>query len=145
MKFTIEITDEKQLALIEKMRGKASAQEFVRQALIAGLQVAEQNAQKQDKPITFAAAKPEFKSLDVAAITAALKDKDPQNPVKLEVSRLVGDYTQRIHAHAKANGNRLPSQLKVNTKVAIERVAFKITAETISSVVKQANKKAASK
>ncbi|TAL40160.1 MAG: hypothetical protein EPN97_00600 [Alphaproteobacteria bacterium] len=145
MKFTIEITDEKQLALIEKMRGKAPAQEFVRQALVAGLKVAELNAKQQDTPVHFAGAKPEFKSLDVAAITAALKDKDPRNPVKLEVSRLVTDYTQRIRAHAKENGNRLPSQLKVNTKVAIERVAFKITAEAISSAVKQANKKAASK
>ena len=145
MKFTIEITDEKQLALIEKMRGKASAQEFVRQALVAGLHVAELNANQQDKPVNFAATKPEFKSLDVAAITAALKDKDPKNPVKLEVNRLVGDYTQRIRAHAKANGNRLPKTLKVNTKVAIERVAFKITAETISDAVKKLNKKAAAK
>ncbi|MEZ0226791.1 MAG: hypothetical protein ACAH83_19700 [Alphaproteobacteria bacterium] len=145
MKFTIEITDEKQLAVIEQLRGKVPTQEFVQQALVAGLKVAELNAKRQDKPVSFAAAKPEFKALDVAAITAALKDKDPQNPVKLEVNRLIRDYTQRIRQHAKENGNRLPNQLKVNTKVAIERVAFKITAETISSAVKQANKKAAAK
>ena len=145
MKVTIEITDEKQIALIEKLRGKETAKEFVKQAALAGLKLAEHNVQQQAKMIKFAPTKPEFKTLDVAAITEALKDKDSKHPVKIEVSRLVNDYTKQLRDHAQKNGNRLPKQFKVNTKVAIEQVAFKITAEAINLAIKESSKKSAAK
>ena len=77
-----------------------------------------------------------------AAITAALKEKNPKNPVTLEVSRLVGAYTAQLRDFARQNGNRLPASLRVNTKVAIEKVAFQITAEAIKHAVKNAKKQA---
>lgn len=137
MQISIEITDERQLALIEKLRGKFSVEEFVQQAAQAGLKLAEQNLQQQGKPIKFSSAKPEFKALDVAAVTEALKDKDPQHPVKIEVSRLINDYTAQLRTHAQANGNRLPKTLQLTTQVPIERVAFQITAEAINGALKR--------
>ena len=87
--------------------------------------------------------KPEFKTLDVAAITEALKDKDPKNPVKLEVSRLVNDYTAQLSAHSKQNGNRLPVSLRVNANAPIEKVAFQITAEALKQATSGGQKSAA--
>lgn len=143
MKITIEVTDEKQLALIEKLRGTMTQTEFIRRALEAGVKLAARNAQRPS--VKFAQTRPEFKTLDVAAITAALKDPNLEHPVRLEISRLVTDYTNQIREHSKKNGNRLPQSLKVQTQVPIERVAFQLTAEAISNAVKAANKKAVGK
>ena len=145
MKFNIEIKDAKQQARIEKLRGKMSPKEFIQRALEAGIKLAEQNAKTRENMIGFAPAKEEFKALDVAAITEALKGSDPQHPVRLEVSRLVKNYTEKLREHAKANGNRLPNSLKVQTRAPIEGVAFKITANAINKAVKEVNKKAAGK
>ena len=145
MPITIQITDEKQLAHIEKLRGDIPAEEFLRRVIGAGLRVAaaELEQMKSGKGrINFAATKSEFKALDVKAITEALKDKDPKHPVKIEVGRLVQNYTAQLGAHAKKNGNRLPASLKVSAQSAIEKVAFQITVEGIKNAVKQ-NKKSA--
>lgn len=142
MAITVKIEDEQQLELIEKLRGKTSAKEFVALVIKAGLRVAEQEVKraKSGKVMRFTAAKPEFKTLDVGAITEALKDNDPKNPVKLEVSRLVNDYTAQLSTHAKQNGNKLPASLRVNANSPIEKVAFQITAEAIKHVTTQCKK-----
>ena len=141
-KITIEITGEKEIARIDALRGKMAARDFILKALEAGLKLAEQ---QQADTIRFSSAKLEFKTLDVSVITEALKAKDPKNPVIIEIGRLVTAYTAELREHSKKNGNRLPTQLKVQTPAAIERVAFQITADAINKAVKAANKKVAAK
>ncbi|MDE1153890.1 MAG: hypothetical protein PW788_15260 [Micavibrio sp.] len=145
MKTTIEIKDKGQLEMIEKLRGEKSAKEFVTACFEAGLKMAVAQRQQRAKMpmMKFESAKVEFRTLDAAAITAALKDKDAKNPVKLEVSRLVSSYTAELGAFAKKNGNRLPASLRVDARNAIEKIAFQITAEAIKHAVK--NGKAAEK
>jgi hypothetical protein len=99
MKITIDITDEKHLELIGQLRGEKTAEEFAKFCFTGGLGMAAHQRQQyreadaKGQILRFTSAKPEFKTLDVASITAALKDQDPQNPVKQEVSRLVQDIT----------------------------------------------------
>ncbi len=140
MKFTIEIKDPKQQARIDRLRGKMEPRDFILRALEAGINLAEQNVKARENMIKFSPAKQEFKTLDVAQVTEALKDNDPKHPVRIEVSRLVKDYTEKLRAHAKANGNRLPNSLKVQAHAPIERVAFQITAEAINKAVDKINK-----
>lgn len=145
MAITIKIEDEKQLEQIERLRGKMPVKEFTALVVKAGLRAAEAELQqaKSGKAMRFAAAKPEFKTLDVAAITDALKDQDPKNPVKLEVGRLVSNYTAQLQDHAKKYDNKLPASLRVEAKAAIEKVAFQITVEAIKQVVAGGKKVAA--
>ena len=135
MKFSIEIKDEKQIELIEKLRGQKTAKEFVQLCAEAGLKLAAQP--KQTNRVKFASSKAEFLALDVAAITEVLKTKDAKHPVTLEVSRLVAAYTAQLQKLAKKNGNRLPSKMQVNTKAAIEKVAFQITVQAINDFTKK--------
>jgi hypothetical protein len=141
MSFTLKIKDEQLLKQIESLRGEKSAVEFAQAALAAGVMLAAQpkNAQKK---MAFAGAKAEFKSLDDAAVTAALKQQDKTNPVVAEVNRLVNAYAVQLKQLAQANGNRLPSQLRVQTKSAIEKIAFQITAQAIKGAKAQAQKDA---
>jgi hypothetical protein len=145
MKVTIDIKDDKQLALVDKLRGEKTAKEFAVMCFEAGLKMTALQAQgklPQGKMIKFEGAKAEFKKLDVAAITDALKAKDPKNDVVIEVGRLVKTYSLQLGEFAKANGNRLPQSMRVNAQSAIEKVAFQITAEAIkASVAAQAKAK----
>lgn len=145
MAITYKIDDEKLLEQIERLRGDIPAKEFVGRIIKAGLRVAGAEFQqiKAGKPLKFAAAKPEFKTLDVAAITNALKDKDPNHPVKLEVSRLVNDYMAQLADYAKDNGNNLPKSLRVSANAPIEKMAFQITVEGIKQASANGGKPAA--
>lgn len=137
MAITYKIDDEKQLEQIERLRGEMSAEEFISRLINAGLRVAESELKqmRNGKPLKFAATKPEFRTLDVAAITAALKDKNPEHAVKLEVARLVSDYTSQLAGYAKENGNKMPKSLRVSAHAPIEKVAFQITTEAFKQSV----------
>jgi hypothetical protein len=147
MKVTIDIKDDKQLEHVEKLRGNKTAKEFAVICFEAGLKMAALQAQgntPKGQMIKFEGAKAEFKKLDVAAITDALKAKDPKNNIVIEVGRLVQAYSAQLGEFARSNGNRLPKSLRVNAQSAIEKVAFQITAEAIkASVAAQAKKSAA--
>ncbi|TAL40171.1 MAG: hypothetical protein EPN97_00655 [Alphaproteobacteria bacterium] len=149
MKVSIDITDEKQLAQIEELRGDRSAEEYARIVFTAGLQMAafqrqqHRDAEAKGQILRFSSAKPEFKTLDPAAIAEALKGKDPQNPIVLEVSRLVQDIGGQLKQYAEKNGNKLPPSLQVNASAPIEKIAFQITSEIISVAAKGAAAKAA--
>jgi hypothetical protein len=121
------------------------AEDFARLCLAMGLKLAAdaRKMEKDGKVLKFAPAKQEFKKLDVAAITEALKANDPQNPVTIEVKRLVDSYAAELKTFAARNGNRLPKQLKVTNQAPIEKVAMQITSKAISEVMQQAKKKSA--
>ncbi|HEV8414161.1 MAG TPA: hypothetical protein VGQ49_11240 [Bryobacteraceae bacterium] len=138
MKVTIDIKDDKQVELVEKLRGEKPVKEFALICFEAGLKMAALQAQgKMPKGpvIKFDGAKAEFKKLDGAAITEALKTKDPKNDIVIEVGRLVKAYSAQLGEFAKANGNRLPRSMRVNAQSAIEKMAFQITAEAIKASV----------
>lgn len=133
MKVSIEIKDEKQLEVFEKLRGEKSAKEFAQICLDVGLRTIITNAVRQKNAVRFSAAKPEFRKLDIAAITEALKTKDSKNEVVMEVDRLVKAYSAELGELARKNGNRLPKSMQVNAQSAIEKVAFQITADLIKN------------
>lgn len=142
MKVSIEIKDEKQKELVEKLRGDKTAKEFVTLCAEAGLKML---AEQQGKVLRFTKAKPEFIGLDVAAVTDALKANDPKNPVTIEVSRLVNAYASELKGYADRNNNTLPKKLRVDAKAPIEKVAFQITAQAINMATKDARKEKAAK
>jgi hypothetical protein len=142
MSITIEITDEKQIAQIERLRGEKPVEELLAAVVQAGLNAIEQFQHMQKNAVRFEGAKEEFKTTDVAAITAALKENNKENPIVLEVNRLVGAYTAQMGELAKKNGNRLPARMQVNTQTPIERVAFDITAQVIRQAVQKSDKAA---
>lgn len=143
MGITVKITDKKQLEQINALRGEKTAEEFAAMCLQAGLRVAELQKQVvttggKGKQMKFSAAKPEFKTLDVAAITEALKGKDTKNPVKLEVNRLVSAYAAELRGFAKRNDNKLPGRLQLPAAAPIEKVAMEITAQAFKATAKKA-------
>ena len=135
MAITVKITDTKQIEKIETLRGELPKKEFINRLIRVGLRVAEDEIEKfkSGNAIRFAATKQEFKDLDVTAITAALKNNDPEHPVKKEVSRLVNNYTTQRMTYAKENGNMLPKSLRIGAKASVEKIAFQITIEALKN------------
>ena len=142
MEVTLSICDAQKLEQLERLRGQMTAQEFAGKCFEAGLKMADiQSRQKQHQ---FAGTKPEFKTLDVAAIEEALKANDSKNPITMEISRLVTAYMAGLQDVARKNGNRLPSQMQVAAQAPIERLAFQITVEAVKSAVQRGAKSQAS-
>ena len=44
---------------------------------------------------------PQFTGLSKAEIMAALNDPDPDNPIAVEVARLIEGYTENFRAHVR--------------------------------------------
>jgi hypothetical protein len=81
--------------------------------------------------------KPEFRSLSAEAITAALQDPDPANPIAIEVARLIDGYTSNFHAHVQRLG-RIPSAiLSTKPRWPIEAIAMHLTTEEIRETFAQ--------
>jgi len=75
--------------------------------------------------------KPEFRLLAEDAVVAALEDPDPQNPIAIEVARLIDGYTRNFQAHVQQLG-RVPSDiLRTKPRWPIEAVAMRLTTEVI--------------
>lgn len=62
--------------------------------------------------------KPQFRHLTEAAVTAALFDPDPDNPVAIEVNRLIAAHTKAFIAHVQKLGYMPPSLLEYQTTLA---------------------------
>lgn len=149
---TIEITDEKQLEQVETLRGDKSLEQFIAVCFEQGLKVAEfqrsqgkRAADAVKHPLfLFPEAKTEFKSLEEAAIATALKEKNPADPVTIELTRLVTAYMAQVNEYARQHGNKLPAAAHVNTpKAPIEKIAFQIAAGAIRSAMQKAGNPAA--
>lgn len=135
MTITLTITDHKQLELIENLKGDKTAEEFAYTCIQAGIAEISRAKSSGSNVLMFASARQEFRSLDVASITAALKENDAKNPVVIEVGRLVGAYAAELRNYAAKNGNRLPKKMRVNAKQPIEKIAFQITVRAINAAV----------
>ena len=147
MIITIEITDEKQRAQFEALRKEKSAEEFAARCFEDGLKMAEHRerqsqltAEAAKHPLLqFPEARAEFRELDAATLTSALKAKDPQDPIAVEITRLVSAYMGQVSEYARQNGNRLPTAMRIDMpKAIIEKAAFEIAARAIRAGVQKA-------
>lgn len=75
--------------------------------------------------------KPQFRHLTEAAVTAALFDPDPDNPVAIEVNRLIAAHTKAFIAHVQKLGYMPPSLLDIKPRWPIEAVALRCIANTL--------------
>ena len=84
--------------------------------------------------------KPEFHSLDEAAVLAALEDPNEENPIAKEIARLIAGYTENFRTHVERLGRIPESIMHVKPRWAIEAVAMRLMTETLRYTV--ARKKA---
>jgi len=75
----------------------------------------------------------EFRTLDQAAIEAALADPSPHNPIALEVARLIEGYTANFAEHCRQIGRIPAAILRSKPRWPIEAVAMRLTTETIQT------------
>ena len=78
--------------------------------------------------------KPQFHTLSEEAVLAALADPDPENPIAVEVARLIGGYTRNFQRHVERLGYMPSHILRTKGDCPIEEVAMRLTAETIRGV-----------
>lgn len=134
MQITIDITDQAKIDLIEKLRGEQRFDEFVAAIFDQGLKFVEARRRQQEAAneagkhplLQFPEAKPEFRATEPAAIEAALKAKSPQDPVVVEINRLVSTYVAQMNLYAAQNGGRMPPAVQVKVEAPVQRVAFQI-------------------
>lgn len=148
MRITIDITDEKQLEQFEALRGETSPEQFAAVCFEQGMKVAEfqrrQSIEAGKHPLLqFPETKPEFRTVEGAEIAAALKEKNQENPLVIEVSRLVNAYMAQLSTFAKQNGNRLPPALQVRTATPIQKVACEITLGAVRNMIEGSSRKTA--
>jgi len=149
MKLTLDIADEKLLDQLASLRGDKSPEEFAAACFEQGLKLAEvqrrQRLEAEKHPLLqFPETKPEFRTVEGAAITVALKENNQENPLTIEVNRLVNAYMAQLNSYARQNGNRLPAALHVGSAtVPIQKVAFQITVEAIRNTAEGGRRKTA--
>jgi len=79
--------------------------------------------------------KPEFQTLDEAAILKALDHPGPHNPIACEVARLINGYARNLINHFERLG-RIPDQfLRAKPRWPIEAVAMRFATDAIHSPV----------
>jgi hypothetical protein len=78
---------------------------------------------------------PQFAGLTEAEVMAALDDRNPGNPIAVEVARLIEGYTENFRAHVERLGYFPASILHVKPQTAIEAVAMRLTTEAIQQTV----------
>ena len=84
------------------------------------------------------ATKPEFQNLPEPDVLAALDNKDSQNPIAIEVGRLVAAYTIGLRGRTAVP----PHPPEVPPRSAIEAVALRLATRLAGlPVVKEAEKK----
>jgi len=148
MIITLNITDEKQIEQFETLRGEKSPEEFAGLCFEQGIKVTEfqrrQRLEAEKHPLLqFPETKLEFRAVEGAEIAAALKENNQENPLVIEVSRLVNAYLAQLNTYVRQNGNRPPPALQVRTETPIQRVACEITAGAIRNMIEGNRRKTA--
>jgi len=88
------------------------------------------------KPLEVFGTTPPFRALDEEAIRAALADPNPENPVAVEVARLIGGYTKNFQHHVERLGHIPPTILRVKGSCPIEEVAINLTTECLRATLR---------
>lgn len=147
MQITIDITDQAKIDLIEKLRGEQRFDDFAATVFDHGLKFVEARRRQQEAAseagkhplLQFPEAKPEFRATEPAAIEAVLKAKNPQDPIVVEINRLVGTYIAQMNLYAAQNSGRMPPAVQVKVEAPVQRAALQIAL----AAIKQATQKAA--
>jgi hypothetical protein len=79
--------------------------------------------------------KAQFRALDEAAVMTALDDPNPENPVAVEVARLIAGYAANFKQHVKRLGYMPSDVLHIKPRWPIEAVAMKLTAQAVKDAV----------
>jgi hypothetical protein len=149
MKLTLDITDEKLLDQGASLRGDKSPEDFAVACFEQGLKLAEVQRRQGSKPKSIRCSSSRrqsrnFRTVEAAAITTALQENKQENPLTIEVNRLVNSYMAQLNSYARQNGNRLPAALQVGSAtVPIQKVAFQITVESVRKMIEGSRGKAA--
>ena len=83
------------------------------------------------EPMTIVKTKPELQAVSEAAVMEALADTNPQNPVAMEVARMVASYAVNFQRHVERSGSFPSDILRVKGEYPIEEVAMRLTSESI--------------
>ena len=145
MRITIEITDEKQIQQLETLRGDKTLEEIAVICVEHGLQFIESRRRQQQAAeeagkhplLQFPEAKPEMRDTEAAAIEAALKAKNPQDPIAIEINRLVTTYIAQMNLYAAQNGGRMPPAVQVKVEAPIQRAALQIALAALKNANQQ--------
>lgn len=151
MYITVDTSRDDLYRRLDALRGEKTVEQFALDCIQHGLQTLEfQRRQilelKKHPLLQFPEARQEFRELDEEAIKAAAAEKNPANPIAVEVTRLASAYVAQVNDYARQHGNRLPHVLPVDIpKAAIEKAAFHIAAGVIRTALQKqsANAKAA--
>ncbi len=80
---------------------------------------------------------PELCSLTEDAVIAALQDPNPENPIAVEVARLIDGYTRNFAAHVRRL-KRIPEHiLHITPRWPIEAVAMRLVRDTVRETFAQ--------
>jgi hypothetical protein len=83
-------------------------------------------------------AKPQFQALSEETVLSALADTDPENPIAVEVARLIDGYTRNFQRRVERLGYMPSEVLRAKGACPIEEVAMHLTSEAIRGAVAQA-------
>ncbi len=131
------------------MRGDKSPEDFAAVCFEQGLKLAEvqrrQRLEAEKHPLLqFPETKAEFRGVEAVEITAVLKENNQDNPLTIEINRLVNAYMAQLNSYARQNNNRLPASLQVGSATApIQKIAFQITVEAVRNMVEGSRRKTA--
>ena len=150
MQVSFDIADEAQIKQFEASRGDKSAQEFAALCFSQGLKLIDAQRRQLEAAkeigkhplLQFPEAKAEFKTIESAAIEAALKENKKDNPIVGEVSRLVGAYMAQLGSFAAQNANRLPSAIQIEAATPIQQASLQITMAALKAAQAKARKAA---
>ena len=143
MYITVDTSHNDLYRRLDALRGDKTAEQFAADCIEHGLKALEfQQRQilelKKHPLLQFPEARQEFRELDDEAIKAAAAEKNPANPIALEVTRLATAYVAQVNDYARQHGNRLPNVLPIDVpKSAIEKAAFHVAAGAIRSTLQK--------
>ena len=80
---------------------------------------------------------PEFKDISEDEVQAALDDPNPDNPIAVELARLMDGYMANFTAHAEKIGHIPPSILRSTGSCPIESVAMQLTSDAIRGAMEE--------
>jgi hypothetical protein len=143
MKVTFDL-DEKQIPLLEKLRGGKSPDSFAAHCFTLGLNFLDAQYQKSLEAakhplLAFPEADSKFQSLDEAAVRSALDKRDPADPVAVEITRLVNVFLGQLREYAKQDKRAIKSRIPITPPpTAIGKAALRLALSAANGAAKSA-------
>lgn len=80
---------------------------------------------------------PEFHDISEDEVLAALDDSNPDNPVAVEVARLMDGYLSNFQEHVEKLGHIPQSILRSSGGCPVESIAMRLVSETIRDALEE--------